>query len=84
MVRYSLRKTTVMELKQLIAIENEMISGISANFVKILLVIGLVFVVLKIVNKRWNNQALGNFYEKRKLPLYHIQVVASKFGGKKL
>ncbi|MFX1538223.1 MAG: hypothetical protein ACFFDI_28845 [Promethearchaeota archaeon] len=50
----------------------ELINEISVNFSKILLVIGLIFVVLKIIEKILNNQTYSAFYERIKLPLYYL------------
>lgn len=63
----------------MIASVNEIISELSASFAKILLLIGLIFVVLKIIDKKWNNQPCHGFYEKRNLLLYHLHINGCKF-----
>ncbi len=55
-----------------------MISSVSATVGKLSLVAGLLFVVLKIVYKRSNNERFRSFYEGRRTLLYQVHVNVSK------
>ena len=55
-----------------------MLSAILATIAKISLVLGFVFVVLKIMYKRSQNQKYRAFYEQRRSLLYQVHVNVSK------
>ena len=57
----------------------EIISTITVNLAKILVVIGVFCVILKIINKTIGNHSYNAFYTKIQRPLYHIHVNATKF-----
>ncbi|NHJ01861.1 MAG: hypothetical protein EAX86_06930 [Candidatus Heimdallarchaeota archaeon] len=63
----------------MIANVNVIISDLSASSAKILLLIGSIFIILKIIDKKWNNQPCHGFYEKRKVLLYHLHINGCKF-----
>lgn len=56
----------------------ELINDISVTLSKILLVLGLPYIFLKIIDKGWNNQSYKDFYRKVRLPLYFIHVNFTK------
>lgn len=57
----------------------EIIGTIAVNLAKILVVVGVICVVFKIINKIWGNQSYRAFYAKMQRPFYHIHVNATKF-----
>ncbi|MFX1284783.1 MAG: hypothetical protein ACFFB5_14075 [Promethearchaeota archaeon] len=63
----------------MIASTNEIISELSSASAKILLLIGLIFIILKIIDKKWNNQPCHGFYVKRKVLLYQLHINGCKF-----
>lgn len=50
----------------------ELINTISVNLAKILLVVGMIYVVVKIITKVINNETFSALYERIKLPLYYL------------
>lgn len=68
-----------LDMGNMLGIENELVSLVTAYLAKIFLVVGLIFLGLKILHKRINNQRLNSFYEGAEKPLYLLHINATKF-----
>ncbi|MFW9997317.1 MAG: hypothetical protein ACFFD4_35060 [Candidatus Odinarchaeota archaeon] len=62
----------------MIETEIGIISELSSSAAKILLVLGMVFIILKVIDKKLANQSISAFYEGKKLLLYHLHINGTK------